>query len=81
MGKFVQTQEGIVKASLVELCTGLATSKVGAALLDAQMTDLEKRCAVIHHRIGLRRYLAALKKKKGHGIDRHTKRDPLFGTA
>ena len=81
MGKFGQTQKGIMKASLVELCTDLAMSEVGAALLGAQITDLENRCTAIHHRIGLRRYLAALRKGEGYGIDRHTKRGPLFGTA
>ena len=78
MKKFVQRDKRVVKAWLVELCSDLALSEVGAALLDAQITNLEKRCAAIHDQIERRSHRTGLKKRKGHGTNGHTKQRALF---
>ena len=73
MRRFILTRKSVLKAFLVRLCGKIAVSGSGAALLDAQITDLEKRCAAIRNRIDRRHHRAESKRRNGHGTDRHPK--------
>ena len=45
MSNLIPTEEGALRAWLEHLASRIATSGVGVALLDAQITALEKTCA------------------------------------
>ena len=45
MSNLIPTEEGALRAWLEHLASRIATSGVGVALLDAQITELEKTCA------------------------------------
>jgi hypothetical protein len=45
MSKLIPTKESALRAWLHHLASRIVTSGVGVALLDAQITDLEKMCA------------------------------------
>lgn len=47
MSNLIPTEESDLRAWLEHLASKIATSGVGVALLDAQITELEKTCAAL----------------------------------
>ena len=54
MSNLIPTEESAVRAWLEHLASRIATSGVGVALLDAQITALEKTCAELRESSQLR---------------------------
>jgi hypothetical protein len=50
MSNLIPTEESARSAWIGHLASRIATSGVGVALLDAQITDLEKTCADLRDR-------------------------------
>jgi hypothetical protein len=51
MANLIPAEESAVRAWLEDLASRIETSGVGVALLDAQITDLEKKCAELRDRL------------------------------
>ena len=81
MQGFFLAGKSMLKAWLVRLCSKRSVSETGVALLDAQIRDLEKRCAAIHNRISRRHHRVELKRGNEHGADSHPKRRALSRAA
>jgi len=50
MSNLIPAEESALRTWLEHLASRIATSGVGVALLDAQITDLEKKCADLRDR-------------------------------
>ena len=70
-----------LKTWLVRLCSNRGVGQTGVALLEAQIADLEKRCAAIHHRINRSHPRAGWKRRSEHGADGQPNRRALPGAA
>jgi hypothetical protein len=69
MKHFIPMRKSMVKAFLVSLCSKIPVARTGTVLLDAQITDLEKRCTAIRNRIDRRHHCAESKRRNGHSAD------------
>ena len=63
MSNLIPTEESDLRAWLEHLASKIATSGVGVALLDAQITELEKTCAALCDSSELRAQVRGLSTK------------------
>jgi hypothetical protein len=69
MKDFFLAGKSMLKAWLVRLCSKRSVAGTGVALLDAQIRDLEKRCAAIQDRMSRRHHGVELKRGNENGAD------------
>ena len=79
MNSFAQAVNRVLKTWLVRLCSDRGVGVTGVALLDAQIADLEKRCAGMQNRLNPRAYRIRSKGENEH-TNGHSKQRPLFGS-
>lgn len=65
MSNLIPAEESDLRAWLEHLASKIATSGVGVALLDAQITELEKTCAALRDSSQLRAQFSDLPTKGG----------------
>jgi hypothetical protein len=71
MNRLTETGRDLLKMWLVRECSDQAGGGTGIALLDAQITELERRCALIHDRVVRKRLRADAKPGKPHPNGNH----------
>ena len=73
--------KNVLKTWLVALCSNPGVGHTGVALLEAQIADLEKRCAAMRHGINRSHYRAGWKRRTEHAADDHPNQHALPGAA